>query len=162
MTSRPAKTGDTVAAQSGGAGFWCAAAIGIAVMAFGVYGIVTHARGTHPPAFVVWFVGADLVHDLLVAPAVLLVGAIAARAVPARWWPPVRAGLIASAVVLVVGWAPLRGYGRATAAGNGSVQPLDYATAVPTVLAVVWGAVACWLAWRARRRAHRPVDDHRP
>jgi hypothetical protein len=124
-------------------------------MAFGVYGIATHARGTHPPAFVVWFVGADLVHDLLVAPAVLLAGAIAARAMPARWWPPVRAGLLASGIVLVVGWAPLRGYGRASAVGNASVQPLDYATAVPTVLAVVWAAVALWLALRALRPGDR-------
>jgi hypothetical protein len=135
-----------------GPGFWIAAGLGIAIMAFGVRGILTHARGTHPSAFAVWFVGADVVHDVLVAPAVLLVGALLARTLPNRWWPPVRAGVLASALVLAVAWAPLRGYGRTTAAGNESVQPLDYSTAVLTVLAVVWCGVALWLGVRWSRR----------
>jgi hypothetical protein len=131
-----------------GPGFWIAAAVGITIMAFGVRGIVTHARGTHPSAFVAWIVGADLVHDLLLAPAALLVGALLARALPDRWWPPVRAGVLATALVLAVAWAPLRGYGRATVPDNETVQPLDYSTAVLTVLAVVWAGVALWLAAR--------------
>jgi hypothetical protein len=135
-----------------GPGFWIAAALGIGIMAFGGRGILTHARGTHPPAFAAWLVGADVVHDLLLAPAVLLVGALLARTVPHRWWPPVRAGAMATAVVLAVAWAPLRGYGRATAVGNETVQPLDYSTAVLTVLAVVWSGVGLWLGARWWRR----------
>ena len=73
---------------------------------------------------------------------------------------PVRAGLFASAVVILVGWAALRGYGRDHVPDNPTVDPLDYGSAVLTVLAVIWGAVAVWaaMAWfRSRARARRTV-----
>jgi hypothetical protein len=139
------------AEQPGGAGFWVGAAVGLAVMAFGVRGILTHARGTEPPAFAVWFVGADLLHDLVLAPLVCLAAAGVARLLPARVRAPVGSGLIASAFVVAVGWPSLRGYGRATVPDNPTVQPLNYATAIATVLAVVWAIVLVWLVLIALR-----------
>jgi hypothetical protein len=106
-----------------------------------------------------WVVAADLLHDLVLAPLVCVLGLAIARFVapPLRW--PIRAGAIATAIVLLVAYPALRGFGRRTAPGNASVQPLDYTTAVLTVLAVVWGAALVWacvnLAVHARRE-HRP------
>jgi hypothetical protein len=63
----------------------------------------------------------------------------------------VRAGLFASAVLLLVAWPALRGYGRDHVPDNPSVAPLHYGTAVATVLAVVWVAVAVWILAAATR-----------
>jgi hypothetical protein len=64
---------------------------------------------------------------------------------------PVRAGLFATFVVVLVGWAPLRGYGRDRVPDNPTVDPLDYATAIPTVLTVVWLFTLGWIAVAVRR-----------
>jgi hypothetical protein len=64
-------------------------------------------------------------------------------------------GLIVSGAVLVVGWLPLTG--SASAAGNATIQPLHYPTAVATALGLVWLGVAIWatvrqvMAGRGRR-----------
>ena len=146
-----------------GAVFWIGLAIGGAVMAFGVRGALMDSRATHPTELVRWVIGADLVHDLLFAPLVIAGGWLVVRVVP-RWWRvPVQAGLVASGVAALVGWAAWRGYGRATVPDNLTVQPLDYTTAILTVWAIVWSVVAIWIAIRAAvRRAHRPGTVPRP
>ena len=146
----------TGASEEHGPGFWVGLVTGGALMTFGVVGLVNNAKAVHPFDFAKWFVGADLAHDLLVAPLVCLVGAVLARAVRMPWRVPLQGGLVASAIVLAVAWAPLRGYGRAIVPDNPTVLPLDYSTAVLTVLAAIWAAVATWLAltaWARRRRA---------
>jgi hypothetical protein len=151
------------AAPPGGPGFWVAAGVGVAIMAFGVRGVLVHAGGTEPPAFAAWLVGADLLHDFVLAPLVCLLAVGVARAMPARVRAPIGSGLIVTAFVLAVGWAPLRGYGRATVPDNPTVQPLNYATGIATVLVVVWCAVAVWTviellrARRAPNRGRQPV-----
>jgi hypothetical protein len=60
--------------------------------------------------------------------------------------------LNALGVVVAIAWAPLHSYGHANAAGNSSVEPLNYATAVPTVLVAVWALAAGWFAVTAFRR----------
>lgn len=140
--------------------FWVGAALGIACMAIGARGLLDHASATRPGAAITWLVGADLVHDLLIAPVACFVGLALARGLPRPWRGPVRAGLFATAIVLAVGWAPLRGYGRMTAPDNPSVQPLDYASAVGTVLVTTWILVALWLValtWSRRAAAGSDV-----
>ena len=138
-----------------GATFWIGAVTGIGIMAFGLRGLFMNAGATRPTEFAKWFIGGDLLHDLVIAPLVVLVGVLVARLLPRPWRWPVQAGLVATAIVLAVGWAPLRGYGRANAPGNATVQPLDYSTAVATVVGVVWAIVAIWLAAMAVRRGRR-------
>ena len=59
---------------------------------------------------------------------------------PTPWRWPIRAAAIGSAIVLAVSYPALRGFGRETAPGNATVLPLDYTTAVLTVLSVIWVA----------------------
>ncbi len=134
-----------------GPAFWIGLVIGGAVMAFGIRGVFMNSHATDPVVLVQWVVGADLVHDLIVAPVAIAVGWAVTRVVPLVAKVPVQLGLVATGVVLVVGWAPLRGYGRATVPDNPSVQPLDYSTAVLTVLAAVWIVVAVWITVRLIR-----------
>ncbi len=135
-----------------GRGFWVALVVGTAIMAFGVRGAVMNAAGSHPVAMLIGIVGGDLLHDFLVVPVVLLVGAVVARIVPEPWRSPARAGLFLSALLVAIAWPALRGYGRARVPDNHSVQPLDYASAVLIVLAIVWIGVACWSCLRLRNR----------
>jgi hypothetical protein len=123
--------------------FWVCVPIGAALM---VWGTVLFLEMT--PSFdqrinfVAWVVGSNLAHDLAIAPAICVVGAVVARWPPAWLRAPLQVGLLASASVLTVAWLPLRGTAAGTA--NPSIQPLDYVTATATVLAVVWASVSLW------------------
>ena len=135
--------------------FWCFFVVGGAVTLYGLHGLIKVLNGITSHEFLKWFVGADLAHDLIVAPVACLVGVIIARLVPASARAQVRAGIFATAVIVAIAWAPLHGYGRANARGNSSVEPLNYATAVLTVLVVVWALAAGWFAVEALRRPRR-------
>jgi hypothetical protein len=149
---------------TGGALFWVGAVVGISIMAFGVKGLLDAAPSTQPNQVGLSLLGLDLLHDAIVAPIVCLVGLLLTRFLPDRLRAPVRAGLFASVMVVLVGWAALRGYGHDQVPDNPTVDPLDYGTAVLTVLAVVWVAVMAWVggAWWLDRRAvdSAPDDDH--
>jgi hypothetical protein len=121
-------------------------------MGFGVRGALQDAAATHPRDFFVWVVGADLAHDLLIAPLVCVVGFMLARFLSEPWRTPIRAGLILSALVILVGFPGLRMYGRDRVPDNLTAQPLNYSTAVLTVLAIVWIGVAVWTLLRVRAR----------
>ena len=135
--------------------FWCFFLVGGAITLYGLRGLLRALGGITSHEFLKWFVGADLAHDLIVAPAACLVGVLIARLVPASGRAQVRAGVFATAVVIAIAWAPLHAYGRANARGNSSVEPLNYTTAVITVLAVVWILAAGWFAVEAVRRQRR-------
>ena len=127
-------------------GFWFAVVLGWSVMTFGVIGLFLEAERTHPDQWVRWFVGAALVHDLLVAPAVLLVGRFAGR-----WGSAVKNGLIASAILTLIAYPLLRGFGRNPS--NETILPSNYALNLALVLGLVWALVgAALLLARVRRR----------
>jgi hypothetical protein len=154
------------AARDHGRRFWAGVAVGAAVIAFGVRGALHDAAATEPRWFFMWIVGADVVHDLLVAPIACLVGVVVIRRLPRSIQAPVRAGLVVSAVVVAVGWPAWRGYGRDTVPDNATVQPLDYVSSIITVLAAVWTAVAVWsvaavVAGRRSARIEPPKEDAR-
>lgn len=130
-------------------------AVGSAVMAFGVVGLLADTTSTRAREIVTWVAGAHLIHDAFVAPVAGLVGLVVARVVPRGWWRAVRAGLIATACTLAVAYPLLRGFTRDAVPDNASAAPLDYGSAVLTVLAVVWALVAGYLVgirWLAARR----------
>jgi hypothetical protein len=136
-------------------GFWIACVVGWCVIGYGIVGLVG-AKGGAREAWEVaaWVAGGHVVHDLVVLPLTVLVGFGVARLVGPPWRGPVRAGLMASAVIVAVAYPALRGFGRKP--GNPSVLPLDYATATLTVLGVAWAIVALWVSTRVwRRRATR-------
>ena len=133
-----------------GAAFWIALVIGGAIMTFGVRGAIMELKDTAPDV-ARWVIGADLIHDFILAPIVVGIGWSVNRLVPLRWRPPIQAGLFATGVTLLIGWPGWRGYGRHLVPDNPSVQPLDYTTAILTVLAVIWITVAIWLALRLTR-----------
>ena len=129
--------------------FWIALVIGFGIMAFGVRGALDKLSSF--PDVAKWVIGADLIHDFVVAPIAVTVGWAVGRVVPMRWRAPIQAGLMATAITVAIGWPGLRGYGRHLVPDNPSVQPLNYATAVGTVVSIIWAVVAIWLIARAVR-----------
>jgi hypothetical protein len=143
--------------ETGGAGFWIGALVGGGIMVFGLRGLLDAAPATRPAEVGLGFLGLDLLHDAVLAPLACVVGALLTRFLPRPFRAPVRAGLFASFVALLVGWPALRGYGRDQVPDNPTVDPLSYGTALLTVIAIIWAAVAVWSAaawWRSERDRH--------
>jgi hypothetical protein len=122
------------------------------VTAYGLVGLVSHAVGTVPGAWVAWLLGALFAHDLVLAPAVLAAGRLSGRLPPA-WKPSVRAALLVSGVVVLVTLPAFLGHGRRTQPGNASVLPNHYATSLALVLGLVWAVALLPAAARAWRRS---------
>ena len=141
--------------EHGGARFWVALAVGGAVMGWGVWLFLdATSSGTARRSFVTWLVGADLAHDLVVAPVVALAAWALAGVVPDRWWPPVQAGVVISAFVLLLAARPLAR--PAAAPGHPTIEPLDHPPPPLPALALLWGAVGAWVVGgRLRRRRSR-------
>ena len=141
----PTKTPEAPTERAGAA-FWIALVIGAGIMAFGIRGALDQLKSF--PDVATWVIGADLIHDFVVAPIAIVVGWAVGRVVPMRWRAPIQAGLMATGITVAIGWPGLRGYGRHLVPDNPSVQPLNYATAVGTVVGIIWTVVAIWLIAR--------------
>jgi hypothetical protein len=127
-------------------------AVGVPVMAYGIRGALVDGADTHPAELARWIVGSAVVHDLGLVPLVAVAAWALRRAVPDRWWGPVRAGLVVSGVLCLVAWPLVAGFGRDPR--NPSLFPRDYGTGLAVALAATWLAVAAVVARHliARRR----------
>lgn len=137
-----------------GPAFWLALVAGWALIGVGVAGALADPDLPRPAELARWLVGAALVHDLLVAPVVVLVGLAVARLVPPTVRGTVEGGLVVSAVVVLFAVPLVRGYG--VRPDNPTVHYRDdYGVALLAVVAFVWAvtaAVAAGQRWRRRGR----------
>ena len=138
----------SAAPRPAGPRFWISAALGWAVIGWGVYGIFSNSLDTRPANLAKFVVGGALLHDLLVAPAVILAGVLIARAVPARARGPVQAALVVSGIVALFAWPLVRAYGLA--ANNPTSLPHNYGLNLLVVLGVVWAVAACAIVLKFR------------
>ncbi|MFF3937319.1 hypothetical protein [Streptomyces phaeofaciens] len=99
---------------------------------------------------VVWLGGAVVLHDVLIAPAVLLAGPVLVRGALRG---PVRAALIVAGSLTVVALPVLL---RPGPRANSSVLPLDYPRNWLVALAAVAAVTALSTAARRRARRRRP------
>ncbi|HEX7277068.1 MAG TPA: hypothetical protein VF244_06805, partial [Acidimicrobiales bacterium] len=67
-----------------GPAFWVTAAVGWVVILVGLRGIFEHSLDTRPAQLARFVVGGALLHDLIVAPMVLLAAVVLARRLPSR------------------------------------------------------------------------------
>jgi hypothetical protein len=123
-------------------------AAGIVAMAYAVHGLLTDG-GVRLVGVLSFLVGLVALHDLVLIPLAIGVGALVLRYVPPWGRAYVQGGLFASAAVFAFALPFLIGAGRTP--DNPSRQPLNYGRG----LAIAWGAiwlVVALLALRARRR----------
>jgi hypothetical protein len=131
---------------------YVAYAAGAALICVGVVGLVSHSAETVPARWVVWLVGAAVLHDLLFVPAVLAVGALTAL-VPLPYRRPVQAGLAVAVVITMIAFPLVRGFGRR--GDNPSILPQDYGVNLLLILAVIALATGAAMVW-ARRSGGSP------
>ncbi len=150
----PERPGAPVETSEHGWLFWISFVVGLGAMLFGLRGLLQNIPDSHfRIRWAQWFVGADLIHDVIVAPVIVGVGWLVYRVVPVRYRPAVRWGLIGTGLTFLLGAAPLRRTAKVPN-GNPTVQPLNYSTAVATVLIVVWAIALVWAlaVWGLGRR----------
>jgi hypothetical protein len=134
--------------------FWISAAAGWAVIAWGLRGIFQHSLDTRPGNLARFVVGGVLLHDLLVAPVVILAGVLLARVVRGRARGLVQAALAVSGMVALFSYPLVRGYGLA--ANNPTSLPHNYTANLLVVLGVVWALAATAVILRLRRPVSQP------
>jgi hypothetical protein len=132
-----------------GKAFWACLVAGWTVMAFGLRGVLQNSTATHPANLSAWFFGSGLVHDLLLAPAVFLIAVVLGRLVPARARGIVQAGLIVSALVVLVALPLILSPGPP---GNPSALPRNYPVGLSIVVGTVWAATGLLLLVGTIRR----------
>jgi hypothetical protein len=137
--------------ETPGLGFWIGLALGTPLMLYGAVELIDQTGWSRAFAAGRWLAGGLLLHDFVLVPVVLALVWALGRWTPAWLGTPLRAGVLASLLVLALGLPGLRGYSQRP--DNPTVHPLDYGTAVLSVLATVWGVVAVWALWRLATRA---------
>jgi len=133
----------------GGVLFWLSAAAGWVVIGVGLRGIFMHRIDTRPSNLATFVVSGALLHDLLIAPLVLVLAVALARAVPGRARMAVQAALAVSAIVALFSYPMVRAYGLAT--HNPTSLPHNYSKNLLIVLGVVWATATVAVLLRYRR-----------
>ena len=118
-------------------------------MVWGAVGLVRGLGGAGLEPYGRFALGGVVVHDLLLAPLVVVAGVLLVRVVPAAVRDLVQAGLVVSGTVTVLAVPVLLGYGRQ--ADDPSTLPLDYGRGLLVTLAVVWAVLAAVAGLRALR-----------
>ncbi len=101
---------------------WGVIAVGWVVIAVALVAGFTDDRLGGPGSWVIWLLGAAVVHDAILLPAVVLVGVVLARVVPPTWRPAVRAALVVGGIVALTVWPIARRWGAR--ADNPSILPV--------------------------------------
>lgn len=131
--------------------FWISAVAGWAVIGFGLRGIFENSLDTRPANLARFVIGGALIHDLVVAPLVILAGVAVARTVPHRARSVVQGALVVSGVLALFSYPLVRAYGLA--ANNPTSLPHNYAANLLVVLGVVWAVAALAVLLRLRSRS---------
>ena len=130
--------------------------VGLPLLVVGVLGAVADGDRTKPFELARWVVGADLAHDLVLAPVVVGVSWLVGRIVPPVARGPVRWAAATTGVLCLIAWPFVRGYGR-----NETVPSLldrNYATGLAAYVAAIWFLALVWIAVR-RARHSAPAAD---
>ena len=138
MNARSKLSGALSGASGGRRWFWLGLAAGYPLIAVGVWGIFHDAAVTSPFNFALWFIGGNLVHDFLLAPAVVLLSFALRLVVSPKQLGRVQWGLALSGIVVLFALIPLLGLGKSPL--EPTVQPLNYGVGLVIVLAAIWAS----------------------
>jgi len=139
--------------RDGGRLFWITTGVGWAIIAGAVVGAVADRRDAQPLELARWVIGAAIVHDLVWLPLVALAGVALSRVARGRLPRALAWAVATSAVLVVVAWPFVRGYGRQR--GNPSLLPRNYALGVAAYLVAIWVVALGIVGFGALRRSIR-------
>lgn len=141
----------------GGAAFWISAVLGWAVIIGGARaGLNDHE--VKPMALVKWIVGGLVLHDAVWLPILSIVGVAATMAIRRRAPKFVVWAVMTSAVLALIGWPFVRGYGRR--ADVPSALQRNYAEGLLAYIALTWllAIAAAMLSHRGKRARRHAIE----
>lgn len=136
-------------------------AVGIGLMCFGILRILQHPNTSHPIGLAEWLIGSLLVHDVIIAPAVIAIGWLLARVLPDRARGFVQAALITGGLISLIGVLLIWRRGK-TGAESLALLQQNYTANLLVLLAIVAVVTAaCYLiaVLRSNRANSRPPAD---
>ena len=142
------------AEQVGGAGFWIGFVFGWAVIIGGIR-LAMHDREVKPMLLLKWLAGGLILHDAVWLPLLALSTAVAMIVARRRVSALVAWAAMTSAVLALIAWPFVRGYGRR--ADVPSALQRNYAHGLIEYVGVTWLIALVGLAVDAFRRRRRPV-----
>lgn len=132
--------------------------LGVAVAAYGAWLLWSRQRPEQVLEVAKWGVGGIVLHDVVVAGAVLLVAILVTRAVPRVARVPATVGAVVLTTVTLVAVPVLLAYGRKP--DNPTLLDRDYRLGWVVVAVVDLVVVVAWSVWRTRReRAGQPTGQ---
>jgi high-affinity Fe2+/Pb2+ permease len=153
-------TANAITDRDGGPTFWIATVVGWAIIVLGIR-MGLNDREFEPASLARWVAGGLIVHDAIWLTAVAIVGALIAYALRGRVPVVIGWALATTAVLTVIAWPFVRGYGRR--ADLPSALQRNYARGLLAYIAVTWLLALAVLAVgrirRARRAAHTTTPD---
>jgi len=118
---------------------WVIGAVGLVLLGWGAVELLPVVLDS-PLSLGGWLVGGPVVHDALIAPVVGVGGVVIARVLPKPWRAPVGAGLVVSAILVVLSIPYLwRSFSGPLTPG---LHDRPYLLGLLVALAVVWVVVA--------------------
>jgi len=131
---------------------------GVALVGVGVVVGLTSVPQGQWPSVLLWLAGGVAVHDAVLAPAAVVLGALVLPRVPVGWRPALRAGALGAVVLAIVAVVIVVASGMRR---DPSVVPVPLSTSLVVasavlVLAVLAGAAVGTV--RARPRVPEPAD----
>lgn len=135
---------------------WLFVLPGLAAAGYGAFGLLTAGSSVPLGSWLTWFVGAALLHDVVLAPLWIALGWVAARVLPEPARPAATVGAVVAGVVSLVALPFVLGIGADP--GDPSFLPREYGRNLLLVDAAVLLLAAGWGAWAVARsrRAARP------
>jgi hypothetical protein len=139
-------------------------ALGVLLAAYGVFRLLSQTKISHPRELAEWLAAAVVIHDGLVVPATMALGAAVSAFVPARARRYLQGSLVCAAVITVPALVLIRR--RGTQPGVKALENQNYGAHLLAILAAV--AMCGLLLYllrvirdqRSRRANERPPDDH--
>ncbi|MCL8027324.1 hypothetical protein [Nocardioides bruguierae] len=112
--------------QAGQVGRVVLGALGVLVLGYGLFLLVSRRSFGDLVDAGVWLAGGVLVHDVLLSGVLIALGAAAARWLPGRWRGPLAGGLVVLGSLTLLAVPFLGGFGRANAPDNPTLLDHDY------------------------------------
>lgn len=133
------------------------AVLGAVFIGIGLYNLFTTITFPQLTNLAVWLIGVVVVHDFVIAPAIIAVGFVLSRTVSARIRPIVQGGFIVAAVLTAISIPVVLGLGRYP--GNPSLLPLDYGRNLVIILITVAVVTVILAGIRLARDARASDND---
>jgi hypothetical protein len=126
---------------------------GVAAIGYGALGLLRAASDTRPPRWLADLVASSLLHDLLLAPVVLLLLVAGRRWLPRSWRGPAAAFLLIGGSLALVALPVVLGAGARP--DNPTLLPRDYRAGLAVTLAVTAACVVVGTLVLRRLRSRR-------